>query len=418
MSTMMRSLLGGLLLACLALPAAPAELGAETLLPASPRPAHDPAVSFGNDKYLVVWQSDRAETADIYGCRVDEAGKAIDAKPFVISGATECQERPRVAWGKDSWLVVWADIRNDKDYDVYAARVSTDGKVLDPDGIPVVKAPDNQCQPDVAFNGENFLVVWRAWVEKGGNYAAWGARLSADGKVLDPQGFKIAESTLMMGDTASNGVGTLRVAAVGGQWMAAWKDMGYPGAICASTVTAEGKTATTRVLMSANYGAPCARDPAGIASDGKGAFLVSWWNRFASDYAGGFPYAAVILDPQGKQLGTCDMGSTKPEVNKPAPAWDGKGWTLAYWDGKPSGSGPGRHVLPGGPVNRVAVHLLAADGKHEGDFEISSGKPNPTYAPAAAGDGKGNTLVVWERHPADNDPPEAPIVVAARMVKR
>jgi hypothetical protein len=36
----------------------------------------------------------------------------------------------------------------------------------------------------------------------------------------------------------------------------------------------------------------------------------------------------------------------------------------------------------------------------------------------AAGDGKGNTLVVYERHPADNDPPDATIVVAAKLVMR
>jgi hypothetical protein len=38
--------------------------------------------------------------------------------------------------------------------------------------------------------------------------------------------------------------------------------------------------------------------------------------------------------------------------------------------------------------------------------------------PAGAGDGKGNTLVVWERHPADADPLDAPILIAAKLVKR
>jgi hypothetical protein len=114
-------------LALLAGSALAAEVGPEVLLPASPRPAHDPCVAFGAGKYLAVWQSGRAEKADLYAGRLDEAGKALDAQPFDISKAAECQERPRAAWGKDSWLVVWADLRNDKDYDVYAARVSGDG---------------------------------------------------------------------------------------------------------------------------------------------------------------------------------------------------------------------------------------------------------------------------------------------------
>jgi hypothetical protein len=148
----------------------------------------------GNGQYLVVWQSGLAENADIYGCRLDESGKALDAKPFLISGAKECQERPRVVWGKGSWLVVWEDIRNDTDFDVYAARVTPEGKVLDPDGILVAGGEHNQCSPDAAFNGDSFLVVWRSYgpCQKGapishGQYRVYGARVTPDGKVVDSQ---------------------------------------------------------------------------------------------------------------------------------------------------------------------------------------------------------------------------------------
>ena len=46
------------------------------------------------------------------------------------------------------------------------------------------------------------------------------------------------------------------------------------------------------------------------------------------------------------------------------------------------------------------------------------GAGNPPYAPEACGDGKGNTLVVYERHPAAADPPDALILIAVRLVKR
>ena len=48
-------------------------------------------------------------------------------------------------------------------------------------------------------------------------------------------------------------------------------------------------------------------------------------------------------------------------------------------------------------------------------MEVSSGKPNPAYFPAAVGNGKGKTLVVYERHPAKAGDT---ILIAARLVKR
>ena len=131
----------------------------------------------------------------------------------------------------------------------------------------------------------------------------------------------------------------------------------------------------------------------------------------------GFPYGAILLDAQGKQLGTCDLDTGANAIDRPAAAWDGKGWAIACYDGAPVFPGPG-HKARAEPLSRIVIRLVSAEGTYEGVYEVSSGKPNPAYAPAACGDGKGNTLVVWERHPADADPLDAPILIAARIVKR
>jgi hypothetical protein len=371
-------------------------------------------VAYGNGKYLVVWESGRAEAADLYGCRLDESGKALDAQPILISGAKECQDRPRVAWGKDSWLVVWEDVRGDKDFDVYAARVSADGKCLDPDGILVAGGDNNQCNPDVAFNGENFLVAWRSW--EGNKYVAGGARVSSDGKVLDA-----ARLALSPGLHPGVGVGEPKVASAGGKWIVGWASRGYgspdgggsgPNGLYVSVVTADGKATLSHVIK--NQGMDNVKSPATAASNGKDGYLFSWYNGTTGGRSGpghGMPFGAALCDLDGKQTGMTIFGGPKAFVQMPAAACDGKGYLVVRWVGSrrnPNGGFPE-------DTNKIAAFLIAPDGKFEGSVEVSSGKPNPSYAPAAAGDGKGGTLVVWERHP---EKAGDTILIAAKLVKR
>ena len=55
----------------------------------------------------------------------------------------------------------WRDYRSGLSWDIYGARVSPDGAVLDPDGIAICAAANAQWSPAVAWNGSQFLVVWR-----------------------------------------------------------------------------------------------------------------------------------------------------------------------------------------------------------------------------------------------------------------
>src|ERR1043165_4231613 len=79
-----------------------------------------------------------------------------------IIPAPDDQEEPSVAAHGNGYFVVWADKRNyaANEYDIYGARVSTTGEVLDPAGIPICTDPGRQTSPRVAFNGNEYLVVW------------------------------------------------------------------------------------------------------------------------------------------------------------------------------------------------------------------------------------------------------------------
>jgi hypothetical protein len=160
-------------------------------------PQRYPVATYAKGIHLVVWQEGRhgwglpADT-DIRGIRISEDGKVLDNESFPISNAQDFQEMPAIATDGDIFFVVWQDLRNGKDYDIYAARVTLEGKVLDPDGIPVANAKDNQCMPSVSFDGKNFVIAWMDNRDIPQSYHIQIARVSKNGTVLEPDGAVLA----------------------------------------------------------------------------------------------------------------------------------------------------------------------------------------------------------------------------------
>jgi PKD repeat protein len=84
---------------------------------------------------------------------------------FEISGAAEQQRAPSVAFDGFDFLVVWEDMRNaegyfDKRTDLYGARVSVGGIVLDPLGVAIATDAAPEWQPALASAaGETLLAA-------------------------------------------------------------------------------------------------------------------------------------------------------------------------------------------------------------------------------------------------------------------
>src|SRR6187551_2771483 len=92
------------------------------------------AVAFGGSNYFVVWTNYESGTGDIYGARVATDGTVLDPGPGIpISTQPAQQIEPAVAFDGTNYLVVWQDRRTDDINDIYAARVTPAGDVLDPD---------------------------------------------------------------------------------------------------------------------------------------------------------------------------------------------------------------------------------------------------------------------------------------------
>ena len=154
----------------------------------------EPAVAWNGSRYLVTWTDTRnsGNSWDIYGARLTADGQVLDPAGIAISANPGAQQDSAVAWEGQNFLVAWDDDRGGSNAnDIYAGRVSSNGVVLDPAGIPVATPSHYQWAASVSSDGNTGLVVWSSYYESGG-HAVFGARIAHDGTVLDPNGFPIA----------------------------------------------------------------------------------------------------------------------------------------------------------------------------------------------------------------------------------
>ena len=149
----------------------------------------DAAVAWNGSLYLVAWTDFRSDhEGDLYVGRVTAEGENLDGAGILVSAEADLHVDPRIGSNGDDFFVVWRH-REGGDGDVYASRVTASGTVLDPEGFPVSAEPVFEELPVVAWDGDNYLVVWTSWNERSDVY---GARVTPDGVVVDDPGFVIS----------------------------------------------------------------------------------------------------------------------------------------------------------------------------------------------------------------------------------
>jgi hypothetical protein len=411
----------------------------ETLLPVHEgRDAYTPAAVWGKESFLVVWQSGRLAPGDlrngflgqgdIVACRVDKSGKPLDAQPIVVSGAKELQEQPQVAYGNGIFLAVWQDYRNGKDYDVYAARVTAEGKALDADGILVSgggpsspsEAADglrrtghNQALPRVCWDGKSFLVVWQDF-RSDKLYEAYGARVSTDGKVLDPAGIKLGGG--------ENGHALTPAAAWRGQgpslviWCGDYSN-GAPASMASSLLmlVEDGKIVNPETHRHKNDRSglgPAAGTGASLAA-GADAYLVAW----TTDTPSGRGNAAganttALYDAQGRYVKSLLIAAGEKEaarIRYPEAVWEGSGFVVAWHQLWKKGRGKDTQTFDAVFMARVSPkgELVGAPA------EVAGSETSPACEACVASDGAGTTLVAYERQPEKGD---VPIKIGVRIL--
>ncbi|MBN2464878.1 hypothetical protein JXD38_04560 [candidate division WOR-3 bacterium] len=354
------------------------------------------AVAFDGTNYLVVWEDRRGGHPDIYGARVSPAGVVLDPAGFAISQATYEQGHPAVAFDGTNYLVVWDDGRRGRVLDIFGARVTPGAVVLDTSGIIIARSSNNRRNPDVAFAGTDFLVVWEDDRTGLDSTDIYGTRVTSGGVVLDTAGIVISH--------AVHAQYTPAIAFDGTNCLVAWQD--NRGGADQADIYGARVTTRGRVLDAA--GKPVSRreymqqSPA-LVFDGTN-YLVVWQdvNTGTTPPAIGIYGARVttkgaLLDKEGKAIGPQSHGAP------PRLGFDGANY-LVVWS-EVRGLAPayygivGKRVTPGGTVLDSAGIAIAPRAQWS------------QWSPVAGFDGE-NYLVLWEDC---RNQPNQPDIYGARV---
>ena len=402
------SLAAGWALPALAAPT----LGAELVLPgAAGKDAYLPAAAYGASTYLVAWQAGRVQQGDIAAVRLDATGKLLDPAPLAVARFPEEQERPRIAFGAGVFLVVWQDLRNGTDYDVYAARVTPDGSLPDGSGFLVSGGAHNQVEPHVAFDGQNFFVAWQDF-RSASAYQIYGARITPQGTVLDPDGLQLASGFSFNDAIASSG---------DGRTLVLWGGTDNGGGSTAPSGVFVGNGALLPESVATNGKNDPAPFPAqserfSVAA-GPAGFFVACTNYAPSGKGGAINTSAGevlgLLGERGPYL----TFTGRPHFSiDPDVVWDGSAYLVAWGD--QAQNSPAINFSTSQPDSRVYASRLSQSGAvlgTPGSPSLVAGSfQNPAQHPAVASDGAGSSLIAYERHPSSGD---VPIAIGVRMLE-
>jgi hypothetical protein len=334
--------------------------------------------------------------------------------------------------------VVWEDLRNGKDpstgsgqgWDVYSARVTADGKVLDVDGFLVAGGEHNQCRASVAFSKGNYLVAYLSFEGQGApgpagsGYVIRSLRVSPEGKPLDasPAALGSIKDYAIWNPTAAAGGENMLVVSYVKKY-----GPDYPsniGLVAGAAAAADAKPVAPLAFLSA-FGTEFCLDPrrvhnpAGAVWTGKQFLVCVPMGRpqrgIGTDHAKQDCVAVWPVDAQGKAAGGPEFVVFGPERLNGGPcvslACDGERVLLTEDVILGSGRGKDETLL-----TQVHGCFLSPEGKplDGGKPFAISGNDAKTYCFqgfAVAGP-KGQFLVVYSEARGVDD-----VKILARVVK-
>lgn len=288
----------------------------------------DVALATGGDSALALWMASFSNPnytspdqrfTPIVAQRLRADATSLDAEPFFVSRGASAQDVRAVASDGQSFFVLWTDSRDPatEGRSLYGARVSADGTVLDPAGILVTQ--EEAGVVGVVFDGTNYLVIFVLQIE-GSDNPLRAVRVSPQGQVLDTLSIELPLCSQSPSDH------TPRAAAAGDRML----------------LVANGCDFETLAL-------------AAVVIDRQGAALST-------------PAALVHVDDRS-------------QVNAPEVASDGTGYLVVWHDNS--------HTVYGRRVDAAGIPIGDA-------FPITS-VPGKYIARAAVRFGNGHYHVVWQR---------------------
>ena len=130
-----------------------------------------PHLAVSRNEALIVWSDNDTNQNNIKGRRIQANGALLGSNfGSVISDAAEGQFIPAVAWDGTQYLATWLDQRNEPfpnqpRGDIYAARISQAGTVLDSTGFPIANSAFPEETPFVASANGTSIFAYSAFYD-------------------------------------------------------------------------------------------------------------------------------------------------------------------------------------------------------------------------------------------------------------
>lgn len=291
----------------------PVQLADVPALGAAAGTQRNAAMARGDGISLLVFEDDRAGDRDVSGVRLDAAGAPLDAVPFAICRAPGDQTEPKVVWNGQHWLVCFAS-----QYDpgsgyfatrVDAVRVTPQGGVLDANPMTIA-ADGTGAAFAAASDGNGWVVAYTGY--SAGNSDIRARRVTAAGAVLDPGGVVVQPASYML-------FFRLAASCAGGNYLFTWEENGLRGR----------RFTPAMVPVDA---APIALPGSQGVVAGAGSQFVLAWIRQNAQFA-----QEVVVQRLGAALVPLDPGpvplsnpQTTPYPSAVSVAWDGAQWVVAW----------------------------------------------------------------------------------------
>ena len=132
--------------------------GPDTRLTNNPSYSGFPCVAVSGEAVHVVWEDDRDGNGEVYYKRSDDGGLNWGPDTQLTNEPADSWD-PVVAVNDSAVHIVWMDMRDGSDYEVYYKRSTDGGTSWDPD-TRLTNAPASSEYPTIAVSGAMIHVTW------------------------------------------------------------------------------------------------------------------------------------------------------------------------------------------------------------------------------------------------------------------
>ena len=157
----------------------------------------NPYTASNGSTYFVTWQSygQDGDEEGVYGQLLDLNGNKISSEFRINSTTYESQRNPCAASDSNNYFVAWQSYRQDGNYQgVYGQFYDSSGNKIASEFRINSYTTNNQCDPNIACNGNNYFVVWHSNEQDGSGYGIYGQLYTLTGNKIGSE-FRINSYT-------------------------------------------------------------------------------------------------------------------------------------------------------------------------------------------------------------------------------